>query len=610
MARKRGAAWLFVGIAACFGGNTLKGAEPVVPGDTRRPVSHTASSDNGDKLTLGVVQLALEGDLATNRDKIIRFVRQAKVKGCRVVVFPETALYSPPESAKAEIDAAVAAVQQAASANNIYVIFCVKYKRTGTDRPFERLLVVNPEGRVIHSYDKLWSDARFNGVPGPFAIDGIPCCAAICADRWIRGVEELPALKEAKILFECSNNYANEWIEDLGWYWYVPRARRNQAYVVFANTARENRGEGKEGHGHSAVIAPDGSLVTSAGEESDRLLVAALDLSKAARTQAVQRREHPLFKPFWQVGLDLMDGRPAPAAPFEGYVSPRARITIAAAQMACSRSVADNVARMKRMIRSAKAKGADVAVFPELTVTGAGDAEVAHADEATLKAALAQIQEAAKAAQIAVVFGMPHVEEGKRQNCAFAVSPEGTLMTRYAQIVVDRPDLFVPGSNTRSLWLRIKGVPAVPTIGRDALWSEIAELAAVRGAQLHFHLCYDRDTSKAGTLLRHQLWVNLASFRTFTATVNAAAPAGLVQPSGAANGGSILWEDFHRAHSGKAGGYAPHSAVRLAAAGAGEEILIATQEIPPTNPHFGLLTGKTNPQMKPWYEAGARVIDR
>lgn len=123
------------------------------------------------------------------------------------------------------------------------------------------------------------------------------------------------------------------------------------------------------------------------------------------------------------------------------------------------------------------------------------------------------------------------------------------------------------------------------------------------------HLSYDRDTSVAGTLQRRQLWVNLASYRTFTATVNAASPAGLSRPSAAANGGSILWNDFHRAASGPAGGYAPHSAVRLVEAGIGEQVLSATQEVRKINPQLDLMTGKTNPQMKPWYLAGARVME-
>jgi hypothetical protein len=46
----------------------------------------------------------------------------------------------------------------------------------------------------------------------------------------------------------------------------------------------------------------------------------------------------------------------------------------------------------------------------------------------------------------------------------------------------------------------------------------------------------------------------------------------------------------------------------LAEAGSGEEILSASQRIPQVNPHFRILTDRTNPQMRPWYATGARII--
>jgi len=199
--------------------------------------SHAAAQPSTATLSLGVVQMALEPELAQNRDKIIRFVGNAAAKGCRVVVFPESALSWPDKTNKADIDSAISAIQDAARTCAVYVIFCAIYKRTETDQPFNWLLVIDPTGRVIHRYHKLWSDSRSNNVPGLFRIDGIPCAGIICADRWIRGVEDLPAVAGAKILFELSCNFADEWVAELGWYWYVPRALRNGVCVVFANTA-------------------------------------------------------------------------------------------------------------------------------------------------------------------------------------------------------------------------------------------------------------------------------------------------------------------------------------------------------------------------------------
>src|SRR5262245_43649834 len=170
------------------------------------------AADGPKSLTVGVAQLALEPTLEANRDKIIHFIREAEQRDCRVVVFPETALYWSPTTPKAEIDAAVETLRQTVNANDIYALIGGLYKRDEKEKPFERLLVIDPEGRIVQAYNKMWQDARFNDCPGLFLVDGVPCAAALCADRWIRSVEELPVMAGAKILFECSNNYDNEWL--------------------------------------------------------------------------------------------------------------------------------------------------------------------------------------------------------------------------------------------------------------------------------------------------------------------------------------------------------------------------------------------------------------
>jgi len=560
------------------------------------------------KLKVGAVQIGLEPTLEASRDKIVRFIGEAKNRGCRVVVFPETSLYWPPQTPKGEIDAAVEVVRKAVDAADIYALVGGLYKRDEMDKPFERLLVIDPEGRILQSYSKMWGDARFNDCPGMFQIDGVPCCAAICADRWIRSVEELPAMAGAKVLFEVSNNYDNEWLPELGWFWYVPRAIRNEAFVVFANTGKDDRAQNTPGHGHTAFIGPDGAILAAAGEESDRLIVAELDLSKATVGEATARRRHPALASFWDTGVKMLSGQKVAAPNHEVLVSPEVEIKIAAAQMACSGDVNENVARIEKMIREAKGGGADVVVFPELAVTGAREDDVAAASGEQLAAAVARIQQATKAARIYVVFGTPWLEGGKRHNCAVAIGPDGKLLTRYGQLVVDRPGLFAAGTSTRAMWFEIKGAPCVVTVGRDGRWSEIAEMAAWRGAQVHLHLAYDRDTSAEGALKRNQIWANLASFRTFTATANAASPAGLARPSAAASGGSAIWDDYHRGQNRQTGGYGPYSAVRVAEAKDGETILYASQKTLKVNPQYGILTGRSNRSMTPWYAAGAAAI--
>src|SRR5262245_15574929 len=97
-------------------------------------VAHPANPPR--TLRVGVVQVALEPTLAANRDKIVRFLGAGGQHGCRVVVFPETALFWPAGTPKSEIDAAVETVRQAVDASNVYALVGGLYKRDEQEKPF------------------------------------------------------------------------------------------------------------------------------------------------------------------------------------------------------------------------------------------------------------------------------------------------------------------------------------------------------------------------------------------------------------------------------------------------------------------------------------------
>jgi predicted amidohydrolase len=567
---------------------------------------------------VGVVQQAREPELAANRDKIVRFLGQAKTRGCRLVIFPEDALGSPVGTSNEEIDKAVDAIRDAARTSDVYAIFCSSFVIPGfaPDQRGHCLRVVGPDGRILLRFNKLIcnlppSDPR--RAPGVFHVDGIPCGAMICADRWLRGFEELPVTLGAKILLDCSANARKEWIPEFAWYLPVTRALRNNVFSIFCNMGEHPKGMDEPRHGHSAIVQPDGTFAAAAGDAGDQMLVATLDLSKTHGAEARRRHNHPVFKAYWDLGCRLLQGGKADVTLPEPYVSPQVEIAMAAVQMACSRDVTANLERMTRLIGEAAGNRADVVAFPELAVTGAVANDIAGADATVLREALTRIQAEAQRRRIAVVFGMPHIEGAKRWNSAFAVGPDGTLLTRYDQMVVDRQDLFEEGSDPKSMWFKVKGVPAIVTIGSDARWNEIGELAAVRGVQLLFNLSYDEDVSEAATLRRTQFWVQLASFCTFSATVNAADAHDLARPSALANGGSCLWEDFHghrKKPAGKVEVFSQYSACRVVSAGRQGTILYAKRTMPRLNPYFSRLVARRYPHLEPWYHLGARIVGR
>jgi len=288
---------------------------------------------------------------------------------------------------------------------------------------------------------------------------------------------------------------------------------------------------------------------------------------------------------FWAAGVKLRRGEMVHAPPLLPLRSPQVEIMLAAAQ------VSGDTAAMKRAVADARAKGADVVAFPARS-----------AAESDLPA----LQAAAREAQITVVFGATHRAGNDTFNSAFVIGPDGALLTRYDQMSAQAP--FAIGTQPAAMWFTVKGVPAIVTLQRDALWAEIAELAAVAGARIIVHLDREPVKSSEERLRLLQLWSNHASFLTFTVVANVS--------------DSIIWDDLRgmdeisaeykgrpRVNSGPLEVFSPWSANLVKRAGSDTPLIVATRKIPtPTNPHHPSQTTRYNPQMDAWYRLGANLI--
>jgi predicted amidohydrolase len=252
--------------------------------------------------------------------------------------------------------------------------------------------------------------------------------------------------------------------------------------------------------------------------------------------------------------------------------------------------VTGNVAEMEAMIGQARARRADLVAFPERAIS---------------ETALGRLQSAAHEHRITVVVGMEHRGADGLYNSAFVIGPEGSVLTRYDQLSAASP--FQAGTNPATMWFRVKGVPAVVTLGRDALWTELAELAAVAGAQIHVHLDHDPAPGSEADLRRLQVWSNLASYQTFSATVNLT--------------GSAIWDDLRdlderraevraqpRPDAGRVEVYSPFSANLVVRAAAGPQLITATRRVGRLNPYHPRRTSHLNPQMEAWYRLGAAIL--
>jgi predicted amidohydrolase len=538
-------------------------------------------------LRVAVVQIALRPTLAENRDRIIAGIAEAAQRDARVAVFPERALTGDGSQRQQLVDEAVEAIRAAALKHQIHVVSGAHTWLASIQKAGNWMFALNPDGREMLRYEKLYDNHRAT-MPGLFIVDGVSCGTAICADRWLRGVVEIPIQQGAQPHFELSNNYACEWVPAYQWYWNAPLAQRNTVWSVVCNSANQISGVADAGehlkHGNSAIISPDGQIIAAAQGDAEELLIADIDPASATRVEAMARASHPALRPFWEAGVKLHRGETVDAVAFRPLKSAEAEITLAAT------ATAGNVSKMVAAIEQARARRADLIAFPAKAIP---------------ESALASLRAAAKANQITVVFGAKHRDDVGWHSSAYVIGPDGAVLTRYDQLSATPP--LERGINPRAMWFRVKGVPAFVTIGRDALWSELAELAAVAGARIHIHLDHDVDDSPAAGQRRLQTWANCASFNTFTATVNVLE--------------AVVWDDLQgreesrhvvkntpKPDLGVVEVDSPFSANLVARAGR-DELIVATRRIPAApNPHHPQRTANMNPQMKSWYALGAALI--
>jgi len=543
-----------------------------------------ASPAHAEKITVGIVQTVIENTLDQNRTKLIRFVDKAKAMGCQLVIFPEGALYwaviSVDNPTKADIDAAIEQIGQRARRAGVWVIFGTSYKITDSGKYRNRGVVYNPDGnRVLFSW-------KNQDVPQRFFVHGVPCNLLICSDRGYLEHSDLPCLVQgSQVIIDISGGHGgDDGRPDLRWIRYQPWAMRNNAFVIVCNPVHEDidfMGHSPWG-GSSAIIRPDGSIQASRTYEKDVMVIEEIDTGQAIRTEAVRRRNHPIFKPFWDMGKRLLEGEDIDPTPdITPYSSTERNVKIAAAQIACSRYINDNVRKIKSYVQKAADHAADIVVFPELAVTGYRADDIFAAGQSALDSALNQIRNEAKSRNIYVIVGMPYFVNGYRRNCAFVIADDGSIKTRYTQLRTTRSDLFRGSSSTRAMWFKLKGVYSIVTIGGDARWIEIGDLAASRGMCLHFHISYEADSSAETTVLRKQRNLLMLMYAKYGAVVNSANPSGLSNPSSSASGISMIVSREGGHNRPRPGGlqyYLPYQTSIVKSAGLGETMIYATRK--------------------------------
>ncbi|XES76831.1 MAG: carbon-nitrogen hydrolase family protein [Candidatus Bathyarchaeia archaeon] len=168
------------------------------------------------------------------------------------------------------------------------------------------------------------------------------------------------------------------------------------------------------------------------------------------------------------------------------------QIKLALAQMSSKReNKTDNLAKIEALTQKAKAQGADLVIFPELSLTGYVIRDQLYELAETIPGPSTQrIEQLAKKTQMHIIFGMPELSEKTRAtifNTSVFVGPEG-FIGKYRKMYLPTHSVFEEKRYFRPGYQSAVFDTAIGKIGLficyDIFFPEVARLTRLQGAQL------------------------------------------------------------------------------------------------------------------------------
>ena len=251
------------------------------------------------------IQMQSGDDIAANIAQVAPLVAQAAQAGAALVALPENAFYMRREGTAAMTDVAMAEhagiqwAQTAAQQHGIWLLVGSIRAREVGDKPFNRSVLIAPNGTIHAHYDKLhlFDVTLADGqqyLESAQAVAGVqPVLAAtplgtiglsICYDLRFAGLYRALALAGAQILavpsaFTRPTGSAH---------WHVllrARAIENACYVIAPAQAGTHPG-GRETYGHTLIVNPWGEIIAEAAGDVPQVVLGEIDLAQVAQVRA------------------------------------------------------------------------------------------------------------------------------------------------------------------------------------------------------------------------------------------------------------------------------------------------------------------------------------
>jgi len=301
----------------------------------------------------------------------------------------------------------------------------------------------------------------------------------ICMDIHFIETARLAALQGADVICHISNWLAERTPAP---YW-ISRAFENGCYVIESN--RWGLERTVQFSGGSCVIAPDGSIA-AAIDHGDGVAFAEIDLGAARRREVAGEPVFAQRRPelYAELLTNTFSWNPHDFFRLYGHRPwpPGRRSQVAVIQLAPGEDVADNLDRIAVLARTARARdGADLAVFPELAVTGLVDPR--KRAEPVPGPATDRLGRLAKELRMHLVVGLAERDGGACYNSACLIGPEGLVAVYRKTHLTTAERAWAEAGEAWSVADTPIGRIGL-LIGHDASFPEAGRILALRGCDV------------------------------------------------------------------------------------------------------------------------------
>jgi predicted amidohydrolase len=205
-------------------------------------------------------------------------------------------------------------------------------------------------------------------------------------------------------------------------------------------------------------------------------------------------------------------------------------VKVAAVQFRSSFKVADNTARMVRILGELSDRQVRVEVFPECAVTGYHTREVMEPTADEIREAENTLSRTCRERQIAAVFGSIWKSGPRTYNTAVVLNSKGELVERYGKLMLAGEKWATPGNHLALFDL--EGISSTVIICHDERFPEFVRLPAMAGARIVYYISHEAGMQKESKLAGYRAQMMARAVENGMFVVAANAPGDVKDNSG------------------------------------------------------------------------------